>query len=321
VSAIALGGKPSRHYDACVTWSEDRIHRWLLSLETPRGLRGSRGHDAAVLAGLRGRPVVCVDQTLEGVHFVAGTKPRLVGRKAAARALSDLAATAARPRAILLALCAPPGRSSKWIQEVLAGARSMARECGADLVGGDLACARGPAGITVAALGDFAGRARPPGRDRAQAGQIVVLTGPVGGSLLGRHLCIRPRLVEGECLYARGATAMMDVSDGLAWDLHRLARLAEVRIDLDLSRVPVHADAEILARRSGRDPVWHALHDGEDHELIATLARSRLGAARRCCPGLAVIGRVSAGSGLWVGRSSGQTRRWKPSEGGWKHGG
>lgn len=307
-----------------VGWSEDSIHRWLSSRPRPVTLSGSRGHDAAVLARIRHRPVICVDQTIEGVHFEPTSAPALVGRKAAARALSDLAATAARPLAILVALSAPRNRSEAWIRSVLAGARAAAQSCGADLVGGDLACARGPACISVTAVGVTTGRRAAPGRDRARPGQTLVLTGPVGGSLLGRHLRVRPRILAGARLFAAGATAMMDVSDGLAWDLHRLARASGVRIDLDLERVPVHADARAAGLRDGREALDHALHDGEDHELLATLPASRVALARGRIRGLASIGRVSRGSGLWLHGSlhgsRGEARRWKPSEGGWKHG-
>jgi thiamine-monophosphate kinase len=303
-----------------VGWSEDSIHRWLSARARPRALAGSSGHDAAVLIRILGRPVVCVDQTIEGVHFDPGTPPALVGRKAAARALSDLAATAARPLAILVALSAPGTRSEAWIRGVLAGARAEASSSGADLVGGDLASARGPAHISVTALGRTSRLGKPPGRDRARPGQVLVLTGPVGGSRLGRHLRIHPRLRAGAELFRLGATAMMDVSDGLAWDLHRLARASGVRIDLELDRVPVHADARRASRRDGRDAIDHALHDGEDHELLATLAAARVAPARATIRSLAAIGRVSRGAGLWLCGSSAAPRRWRPAEGGWKHG-
>lgn len=244
----------------------------------------------------------------------------LVGRKAASRALSDLAATAARPVAILVALSAPKSRNEAWIRGVLQGARTAARSCGADLVGGDLACARGPACISVTAVGESSGRGTPPGRDRARPGQTLVLTGPVGGSRHDRHLRVRPRVRAGVALSEAGATAMMDVSDGLAWDLHRLARASGVRIDLDLARVPVHADARTAARRDGRAALDHALHDGEDHELLATLPASRVTRALSRIRGLASIGRVARGSGVWLHESDGSARRWTPSEGGWKHG-
>jgi thiamine-monophosphate kinase len=294
-------------------WSEDAIHSWLRSLPAPGSLSGSPGHDAAVLTSIRGAPVLCADQTIEGIHFEPGTAPALVGRKAVGRALSDLAATAARPRAVLVALAVPQSSSERWIRGVLAAARATARAHGADLVGGDLSSTRGPAVVSVAAFGELAGRRKPPGRDRARPGQVVVLTGPVGGSRLGRHLRVRPRIDFGARLLAAGATAMMDVSDGLAWDLHRLARASKVRIDLDLDAVPVHADARRASKIDQRGALDHALHDGEDYELLATLARNRI-------PGLATIGRVSRGSGLWIHGSGVVTRRWKPSEGGWKHG-
>jgi thiamine-monophosphate kinase len=291
-----------------LSWAEDAIHRRLAALPTA-DVRGTRGHDAAVLAPSRGRPVLCVDQTVEGVHFRRDADPRLVGRKAAARALSDLAATAARPRAILLALSAPRARSSKWIEGVLAGARSMARSVGADLVGGDLSAAHGPAGLTVAAYGELDGD--PTGRDRARPGEILVITGAVGGSSKGRHLEFRPRLAEGQALRRAGATAMMDTTDGLAWDLFRLARASRVRLELDLAAVPVHRDARSLE---------DALRDGEDYELVATLPPSVVARARRKITSLRAIGRVRAGSGLWLVDASGRSRRWRRSEGGYEHG-
>lgn len=291
-----------------MSWTEDAIHRRLAAIPTT-DVRGTRGHDAAVLPPARGRPVLCVDQTVEGVHFRRDADPRLVGRKAAARALSDLAATAARPRGILLALSAPRARSSKWIEAVLAGARSMARSVGADLVGGDLSATPGPAAIAVAAYGSLEGD--PPGRHRARPGDLLVLTGPVGGSSKGRHLTFRPRFAEARALHRAGAKAMMDTTDGLAWDLFRLARASRVRIDLELAAVPVHRDAPSLE---------HALRDGEDYELVATIPAAGLARARRRIPRLRAIGRVRAGSGLWLVDAEGRSRRWRRSEGGYEHG-
>ncbi len=297
-----------------MSWSEDAVHRALLAGTRPRGLAGSHGHDAAVLARIAGRPVVCVDTCIEGVHFQSGASARAAGRKACARALSDLAATAARPRAVVLALSAPRERAQAWIEDAIAGVRAAARAHGADLVGGDLAASPGPATLAVTALGEFAGRGAPPGRDRARAGQVVVLTGPTGGSILGRHMRIEPRVAEGIRLHALGATALMDVSDGLAWDLYRLARASGVRVELDMRRVPVHRDARRLARSSGAEAWEHALHDGEDHELLATMPAR--GAAR--APATA-IGRVVRGSGLELVFRD-RRIEWTPSMGGWKHG-
>ena len=296
-------------------WREDRIHRWLASQRAPRGLSGSRGHDAAVFVKLRGRPVICVDQTIEGVHFAPREDPARIGRKAAARAISDLAATAARPRAVFVALAVPRERSDAWIEKLLDGARARARAHGADLCGGDLSIAPDRAHVAVTAFGEYLGSGTPPGRDRARAGEIVVVTGPVGGSLLGRHLDFAPRVELGLRLHRAGANAMMDVSDGLAWDLYRLARASRVRIDLELARVPVHRDAQTRARKSGKTPLWHALHDGEDHELVATLPRN----AKRM-RGVTVIGRVRAGRGLHLVDAHGRSRAWRPMQGAYEHG-
>lgn len=300
-------------------WSEARLHDWLAGSRTDRALPG---HDAAVLRASAGRPVVCTDQTIEGVHFEALTPARAVGAKAAGRALSDLAATAARPRALLLALSAPAATEERWIRGAIGGVRRMARAYGAELVGGDLACAAGPRALNVTALGDLAGRGRPPGRDRARPGQRLVVTGALGGSLLGRHLRLRPRIDEGRWLYARGATAMMDVSDGLARDVDRLARASGVRIDMEVAAVPVHRDARRAARKSGLSALEHALGDGEDHELVASLSPAHLvrvtrEAARRC-PGLRTIGTVRHGRGLHL-VYDGRTERWD-GKGGWLHG-
>jgi thiamine-monophosphate kinase len=301
-----------------MAWDEDGLHRWLARRRAPSELSGSPGHDAAVLRARGGRPVVCVDQCIEGVHYEARTPASMAGAKAAARALSDLAATAARPRALLLALGAPARAQDAHLRALITAVDREGRRHGAPLVAGDLAHSSGPLTMAVTALGELPGRARPPGRDRARAGQSLVLTGPVGGSGLGRHLAIRPRLAEGAWLYARGATALMDVSDGLAWDVFRLARAAGVRIDLH--DVPVHRDAVRAARRSGRAPREHALHDGEDHELLATLDAPALARvlreAPRHCPGLAVIGAVRAGQGLCI-ETDGELRPWDGA-GGWR---
>lgn len=296
-------------------WSEDRLHRWLASELAPTGLAGSVGHDAAVLRARPGRTVVCTDQTIAGVHYEEGRSGAVVARKAVGRALSDLAATAATPRAVLVALTCPRATTERWIRALLRGARAVAREHRAELVGGDLACAPGPAHVAVTALGALASRGRPPGRDRARSGQVVVATGAFGGSRLGRHERPRPRIAEGRKLWRAGATALMDVSDGLALDLGRLARASGVRIDL--LDVPVHRDAERAARSSGRSAREHALSDGEDYELVATLPR----AALERLPGSActVIGRVSSGQGLWIRAEDGELVRWSGS-GGWLHG-
>lgn len=115
---------------------------------------------------------------------------------------------------------------------------------------------------------------------------------------------------------------MMDVSDGLARDLARIARASQVRIDLEC--VPTHADAEQLAAGSGRSAREHALHDGEDHELLATLAPGAWAAVEEQAmlrfPELSVVGRVRTGAGLWLAPVEGQPLQAWDGTGGWLHG-
>ncbi len=304
-------------------WNEDSLHRWMSRTLAPRGLAAGFGNDAAVLAGRLERAVLCVDQAIEGVHFLAGAPQPAVARKACARALSDLAASGAFPRAVLLALRAPRGESEARLRQLVRGVAGEASRHGAQLVGGDTSCAPGPLSLTVTAVGELGRASRAVSRSRARAGQIVVATGPFGGSGLGRHLRIEPRFDAGRWLVRLGATAMMDVSDGLALDLWRIARASKVEIAL--GHVPIHRDARRAARRSGRPALHHALFDGEDHELVATLPatavpRALREAAKRF-PNFALLGAVRRGAGLRYPRAEdGEELVEFDGRGGWVHG-
>jgi len=307
---------------AAMGWNEAELLRWLARRPKPARVRGSWGHDAAVLHGLRGDPVVCADQVVEGVHAERGTAGRRLGRKAAGRALSDLAATGALPVALLLCVAAPLDERAARLRAVIAAVDAKGRAHGAPLVGGDLASTRGPLRLAVTALGRFPPRTRPPGRDRARPGDLVLLSGPTGGSRRGRHLEPRPRLALGHFLALHGVHALMDVSDGLALDLARLARASGVRIDLE--RVPVHRDALWMAGGDARRARRRALDDGEDHELLATLPPATWSAhgarLRRRFPGLELIGRVRRGRGLWLAREDGGRLEPWSGKGGFVHG-
>ena len=302
-------------------WSEERLLTWIRGQEVDgRCVRAPRGHDAAVLRSFR-RPVVCVDQTIEGVHVEEGERAAPFASKAVARSLSDLAATAAKPRAVLLALAADAREPERRLKELVRRTRAAARRYGAELVGGDLACRPGPVHLTVTAMGELDDKRTPPGRHRAKPGQVLLTTGAAGGSSLGRHLRIVPRLEEGRWLFSMGARAMMDTSDGLARDAARLASASGVRVDLE--EIPIHRDAKRLARASGRSSLDHALHDGEDHELLVTFSAKdaervlRMGSKR--FPGLRRIGRISTGRGVRVPNESGALEPWD-GLGGWVHG-
>jgi thiamine-monophosphate kinase len=238
------------------------------------------GDDAAVLARPSGELVISADVLVEGVHFdLALTSARDLGYKAIAVNVSDLAAMAASPRAAVVTLVLPTSTEDAWVIELYGGMREACDEYALWLVGGDLS--RGPAvSVSVTVTGEVApGRAIT--RAGARPGDILVVTGRLGASAAGLRLALdgrapstaldrallrahfRPvaRVGEGGALAAAGATAMMDISDGLALDLSRLCAASGVGARLTVSDVPL-ADGATLD---------DGLRGGEDYELLASL--------------------------------------------------
>jgi thiamine-monophosphate kinase len=252
-----------------------------------RGLIAGVEHDAAQLAA---GMVVTQDALVEGVHFRLDWITWLeLGWRAAAVNLSDLAASGADPEALLVTLAVP---GSTLVDDVVALYEGIA-ETGVHVVGGDTSTAS-IAVISVTAIGHSN---RVPGRDRAQAGDVLVVTGPLGGAGAAfRHESyIRPplRLAEGKRL-SETAHALLDISDGLAVDAAQIARRSGVRCVLDLEQVP-------LADGAGIDDLGF----GEDFELLAAVADPG---------GFAIVGTVVGGAGVEL-RMNGEPYRL----GGWEH--
>jgi thiamine-monophosphate kinase len=244
-----------------------------------RGLARDIADDVAVLEG---GVVVTQDALVEGVHFrLDWTSWRDLGWKAAAVNLSDLAAAGAEPEGLVVSLGLPP---STEVEDVLELYEGMA-ETGVSVVGGDTTAAE-RVYLSVTAIGRSE---RVPGRSGARPGDVLVVTGPLGGSAAGfaalaeghasRHIAthLRPplRLEEGRRL-ARVAHAMLDLSDGLAVDAGRLASRSGCKVSIDLHCVPLAAGLESLSF-------------GEDYELLAATPDPL---------GFTVIGRCEAGEGV-----------------------
>jgi thiamine-monophosphate kinase len=243
---------------------------WLRrSVTSSRDLAVPIGDDAAVIRwGGAHDLVVTTDAIAEGTHFRKSDPPRLVGRKALAVCLSDIAAMGAEPTHAFVSAVLPRGFSPALPRDLTRGIAALAREHGVVLAGGDTASHRGGTVLAVTLLGRVrTGLAVT--RSGARPGDVLAVTGALGGSFArGRHLRFEPRLAEARALVRLGPpTAMMDVSDGLLLDLWRLTRLSGVGARVFADRVPVHRDA---GRRRER-----ALSEGEDFELLFTMGRER----------------------------------------------
>jgi len=196
--------------------------------------------------------LVTTDMLIDGIHFRIETDtPRQVGHKAIARALSDIAAMAGEALAVVVAVAAPKHISFSWLQEMIRGMSATANDLNVRLIGGDIASGNMPLTVTVTCIG-----ASEPGqaalRSTACVADMLLVTGELGGSMLGRHLSCRPRLSE--ALWLKDAVslhAMIDISDGLAADANHIAAESGVALELWEEAIPVSSDAIAMAEQSG----------------------------------------------------------------------
>jgi thiamine-monophosphate kinase len=249
----------------------ERVRRWAGAGRPGGELALGIGDDCAIYRprGAREELLFTTDLLVEDVHFRRATHPAAaVGHKALARGLSDIAAMGGRPRFCLLSLALPDWADEGWVRGFYGGLLHLARAAGAPLAGGDLGrsarlvcdivvCGSAPAGTALR-------------RDGARAGDEIYVSGRLGASALGlatghgaawrRHLRPQPRLELGRFLRARlGATAAMDLSDGLSLDLGRLCRASGLAAAI--SAPPRFRGASLE----------QALHGGEDYELLFTV--------------------------------------------------
>lgn len=267
------------------------------------------GDDCAVLkAPGAGSLLVTTDMLMEGRHFLLDDcEAEDVGYKAMAVNLSDIAAMGGRPLAAFVAVALPRDRAAGLMEGLGRGLIGLADQFGVALAGGDTNAWDGPLVISVTLLGETGPRGAVT-RSGALPGDRVIVTGPLGGSLLGRHLRPTPRISEARILVdAVEIHAMIDLSDGLASDL---AHILEESGGLGaiLEDVPIHDDARRAAERDGRSALDHALSDGEDFELCATLSPGDLARLRENSPsGLRIhpIGVVTQEPGIFLRTAEG----------------
>jgi thiamine-monophosphate kinase len=235
------------------------------------------------------------------VGEVAPASPRQVGRKAMAVNLSDIAAMAGRPVAAVVSVGLPRRGGRQLAEELYHGLREVADEFDTAIVGGDTNSWDGPLVISVTLLGE-PGPLGPVRRAGARAGDWLLVTGPLGGSIQGKHLTFTPRVREGLALALEAPLhAMIDVSDGLAADVAKLCAESRCGAILRADAIPISEAAKSMA--DAKRPLEHALGDGEDFELVfaVTPAEGRSLLERQPVPGitLVVIGECVA-EGLWL---------------------
>ncbi len=294
------------------------------------------GDDAAVISWAGGNHLIaCCDLMVEGVHFkTEWGVPRLLGRKALAVTLSDVAAMGGTPLFAMISLAIPGSISAEFTDEVLAGIFDMAEQSGVSIIGGDTSSAPDSLFIDTSVIGECA-NGRAITRGGARAGDIIFVTDSLGGSSLGlsllqqgfrlddesksekgasrrraieRHLAPEPRLKFGRALgEAALATAMIDISDGLSTDLSHILEESGCGAIIRAGAIPV-AESVVRLRDAGLEisPLNLALHGGEEYELLFTISPENRESARELAiengASITEIGEIISGEGLQIER-------------------
>ncbi|MCF7973071.1 MAG: thiamine-phosphate kinase [Phycisphaerae bacterium] len=283
--------------DNLVAWFETQCHASARTVLIPVG-----DDMAQVSLGDQTTALITTDMLLEGVHFDLSTaEVEQVGYKAVAASLSDCAAMATVPVAAVVSVGLSKDISESNLKALHQGMVRAGDLFHCPLVGGDTTCwgSNGPLVINIAMLSRPALHCAPVKRSTARVGDVICVTGTLGGSLSGRHLTFVPRVHEALTLTRLVPIhAMMDLSDGLSTDLPRLCRASGVGAHIKAHRLPLSEAAQAQP-----DPVTAALNDGEDFELLFTLAPDHLGQLLKnwpCPAPITPIGEITENSDILI---------------------
>ena len=249
----------------------NQIKKWVPQRKVVSGI----GDDAAVFKTAGGsNQLLTIDSLVENVDFIRKkASPSQIGWKALGINLSDIAAMGGVPKVAVVSLILPKRTSVDFVKGFYAGIKKLANRFDVSIVGGDLSS--GPKiAVSVALLGQSHPK-KTVLRSGAKIGDFICVSGRLGGSILKKHLTFMPRIKEGQFLAKEGVHAMIDVSDGLKQDLKHISDESKVGAVLDERKVPVSGDALRLAGGNKRKALEHALTDGEDFELLFTIAQDQ----------------------------------------------
>ncbi len=253
-----------------ITNEEDFIKFVKQVTRSPRSPFGI-GDDAAILPKTKGESVIATDFIVEGIDFRKKESLKLVARKALAINLSDLAAMGAEPKSALLYIGFPKNVTKAEWKHFFQGWNALARQYKISLIGGDVS--RSPQWMVGAVLIGEVTRGKSWERSGARAGDSLWVTGTLGGSLIKKHLAFTPRVKEALFLKKNfPISSCIDLSDGLAQDLNRLLKASRKGIHLELCKLPASKDSWAITKKTRRSILEHIFTDGEDFELLFTLA-------------------------------------------------
>ena len=239
--------------------------------ETQTAVFGDFTDDAAIIDA-DGTLVVTTDAITEDVDFILDEEtPEEIGFKAVMVNASDIAAMGAYPTHLFVNLVIPSHWSLTSVKSLYAGIQRAAMQCNCKIAGGDFNAWNNGLVVTVTMHGSC--KHNPPIlRSTAKPGDLLCVSGPLGGSILGHHLSFAPRIgLLNELSHFVQLSSAMDISDGLSSDLHRLCKASNVGAILESQKLPISEAARRLADRDGSSPIEHALNDGEDFELLFTI--------------------------------------------------
>lgn len=291
-----------------ICWLEDRIAQLKCEQNRWENVLLGVGDDGAVIGpvsrplfdGSVGTHVLVTDAIVDQVHFDSKVHDlQSIGHKAIAVNLSDIAAMGAEAEAALVSLVLPRSMSFEQATDLFDGIAKTAQRYKVAIVGGDTCTHDGALVVSVTVTGRFDPEFKRPRGWRmngCRAGDLLVVTGPLGGSILGSHLEFEPRLELARRIQQKVAiNAATDISDSLLIDLSHLLTKSCTGAVVDLERIPVSGFAKELSKSSGLQPVDHALQDGEDFELLLSMSADSLEELRKdsaIVPHLFVIGEV-----------------------------